>query len=226
MKVLVFGNRKKDIENLVKKTGFELVDQNPQFVISFGGDGTLMRAEHSFPDIPKIILKDSHICKKCSALSNEEILQRTKKGNYEIEKLLKLEVRASGKILTGMNDIVVHNKDPRHAIRYRISVNNQDTGKEIIGDGIIVSTPFGSTGYYRSITDSFFEVGIGLAFNNSTEQSDHVILKEDSSITMNVMRGPAVVYADNQEENIELNDGDNILIKKSKDYAKIVSINL
>ena len=204
MRVVVFGNRKRDIEGLVKKVGFELVDANPQFVISFGGDGTLMKAEYSFPDIPKIILRDSHICKKCSALSNEEILQRAKKKHYKVEKLLKLEVCAGDKILTGMNDIVVHNKDPRHAIRYHISINNKDTGKEIIGDGIIVATPFGSTGYYRSITDSFFEVGIGLAFNNSTEQSDHVILKEDSAIKMSIVRGPAIVYADNQEESIEL----------------------
>ncbi len=225
MRVVVFGNRKRDIEGLVKKVGFELVDANPQFVISFGGDGTLMKAEYSFPDIPKIILRDSHICKKCSALSNEEILQRAKKKHYKVEKLLKLEVCAGDKILTGMNDIVVHNKDPRHAIRYHISINNKDTGKEIIGDGIIVATPFGSTGYYRSITDSFFEVGIGLAFNNSTEQSDHVILKEDSAIKMSIVRGPAIVYADNQEESIELNDGSSVLIKKSKTYANVLNIN-
>ncbi len=229
MRALIFGNRKKDIEDLVKKSGFQLVSKSPQFVISYGGDGTLMRAEYSFPNIPKIILKDSHICKKCLPLSNEELLQKVKKGDYKIEKLLKLEAQASpaggqapDKTLIGMNDIVIHNKDPRHAIRYRIIIDGKNTSREIIGDGIIAATPFGSTGYYRSITDSYFEIGIGLAFNNSTEQSDHVILKESSIIKMSIIRGPALVYADNQEDFIELNDGDDIVIKKSEEYAQIV----
>ncbi|MEK9183956.1 MAG: hypothetical protein AAB890_02695, partial [Patescibacteria group bacterium] len=88
--------------------------------------------------------------------------------------------------------------------------------------GNIAATPFGYTGYYRSITDSYFEIGIGLAFNNSTEQSDHVILKDSSIIKMSIVRGPALVYADNQEDFIELNDGDNVLVKKSEEYAQII----
>ncbi|MEK9183610.1 MAG: hypothetical protein AAB890_00865, partial [Patescibacteria group bacterium] len=141
VKVLIFGNKKESIEKLVKKSGFQVVNESPQFVISYGGDGTLMRAEHNFPNIPKIILKDSHICKKCPPLSNEEILLKVKNGDYKIEKLLKLEAQAKGKTLIGMNDIIVHNKDPRHAIRYRVIINDKNTNREIIGDGIIAATP-------------------------------------------------------------------------------------
>jgi len=96
-------------------------------------------------------------------------------------------------------------------------------GGEIIGDGIVVATPsFGSTGYYKSITDSFFEVGIGLAYNNSTEQSDHVVLDENRIISIEITRGPAIIYADNQETSISLNKGDVATIKKSSQTAKIV----
>jgi hypothetical protein len=70
----------------------------------------------------------------------------------------------------------------------------------------------------------FLIVLLGLAFNNSTEQSDHMVLKEDSEIKIKIVRGPAVAYADNDEVEIPLEDGDIIEIKKSKDMARIIKI--
>ena len=176
-KVIIFGKNSSEIKPLIEKAGFLVVEKDSDFVVSYGGDGTHMMAEHAYPGIPKILLKDSLICKKCSPLGNDVVLDRVANGKYGIEDLMKLEVSAHGKTLFAMNDVILHNKDSRHAIRYRPVVLGRSLGGEVIGDGVVVATPFGSTAYYRSITDSFFELGIGLAFNNSTEQSDHVVLK-------------------------------------------------
>lgn len=224
MKVIIFSDSNNEAESLVKKFGFEIVQVEPDFVVSYGGDGTLMRAEHKFPGVPKIILRGSRICKKCPPFSNEEILDRIKSGSYVIEEFYKLEVSACGQNLVALNDIIVHNKDPRHALRYRLWINNKEIGREIVGDGVVVATPFGSEAYYRSITDSFFEVGIGIAFNNSTEQSDHMVVQEDSEIKIRIVRGPALVYADNQEKFIELQEKEEAIIKKSSQAARIVAI--
>ena len=151
-------------------------------------------------------------------------MKRVKNGKYIIEQSWKLGAEAKGKKLMGMNDIIVHNRDARHAIRYRLWNNDREIGQEIIGDGVVIATPFGSTAYYRSITDSFFETGIGIAFNNSTEQSDHMIVKENAVIKIKITRGPALVYADNQEEFIELEKDDEVIIKKSNQIVKIVKI--
>ncbi len=222
MKVLIFGMHKEKIEPAVRAAGFAIVEEDPQFIASYGGDGTLMRAEHAHPGIPKIVLKDSLICKKCSSLSNENVLELVRKDRYVVEELIKLEVSALGKTLYAMNDIALHNADARHAIRYAVSVNGAPVGETIIGDGVVTATPFGSTAYYRSITDSFFEVGIGLAFNNSTEQSDHMVLKEDSEIRITILRGPAVIYADNQRDTIMVDKGADIVIRRSSHKALIV----
>lgn len=189
-----------------------IVEQKPEVVISVGGDGTLMESEHHYPGVPKVLLRDSMVCKKCSVLPNDQVLARIVQGRYTVEELPKLEVSALGVSLFGINDIVVHNADARHAIRYRVNVSGVPMGDIIIGDGIVVSTPFGSSGYYRSITDSMFELGIGLAFNNSTEQRDHVVLKPDSVIVLDVDRGPVIVYADNQQQAISAGPGDEIVI--------------
>lgn len=222
MKVILFGKNISEIKPLVQAVGFEVVEKDAQFVISYGGDGTLMRAEYEYPGIPKIILKDSFICKRCSLLPNEEVLKKIINCQYFIEEFMKLEVKADGQKLYATNDIVVHNKDPRHALRYSLSVNDRPIGGSIIGDGVVAATPFGSTAYYRSITDSFFELGIGLAFNNSTEQSDHVVLKEDSIIKIKIIRGPAVIYADNQKNELTIDKDLEITIKKSPLKATIV----
>lgn len=225
MKALVFnGTKAGDIETLLKEYGFELVTENPDIVVSYGGDGTLMRAEQAFPGIPKLPLRGSMICKLCHALPNEDVVRSITEGNYTTEEYWKLEVRAKGNTIVGMNDIIVHNADPRHAIRYELFINDKNIGHKIIGDGVVVATPFGSTGYYRSITDSYFELGIGIAFNNSTEQSDHVVVKENSVVRIVVARGPAIVYVDNREERIALEEGNEVLIRKSDKVAKILRV--
>jgi len=224
MKVLIFGKESDLIIDLVKRSGFEIVQKDPEIIVSYGGDGTLMHSEFEFPSVPKLVLKGSRICKLCANFPNEEILERVKNGKYKVEEFMKLEAALNGKKLSALNDIVIHNGDPRHAIRYRMSVNGKEIGNEIIGDGLVMATPLGSTGYYRSITDSFFEVGIGVAFNNSTEQSDHMVLREDSVISVKVARGPAIVYADNQSDSITLGEEEELIVKKSEKTAKIVRV--
>ncbi len=226
MRAILFADDKHraTLEALVKSAGIECVADAPDVVISYGGDGTLMRAEYAYPGIPKLLLKGSAICKLCSPLSNEEVLKKFIAGRYRMEAVEKLEARAKGKILRGVNDIIVHNDNPRHAIRYHLFVRDKQIGDEIIGDGVVVATPLGSTGYYRSITDSFFELGIGVAFNNSTEQADHMVLGDEVVVRMRVVRGPAFVYADNQAEAIPLADGDEVVIEKSSDVAHIIRV--
>lgn len=224
MRVSLFGSNTNEIEPLVRQVGLTIVMGNPEMVISYGGDGTLMRSEHVFPGVPKLVLKGSSVCKLCAPFPNEEILSRVMKGNYMERTLVKLDARAKGKTLTAVNDIVVHNSDPRHAIRYRVTVDGKLFGGEIIGDGIVVATPFGSTGYYRSITDSSFDVGFGLAFNNSTEQSDHIVFDLHLEVELTLMRGPALVYADNVPETIELKDGERVIVAKSKETGILVVV--
>ena len=224
MKLLIYGKETAEIKKLAKKVGFKIVDKNPEVVASYGGDGTFMKSESEFPGIPKFALKKSKICKKCADLPIEETLRKVFEGEYSVEKEMKLESVYKGKRIVGLNEIIIHNIDPRRAIRYEVFVNDRKIDNEIIGDGVVISTPYGSTGYYLSVTDGTFEVGIGLAFNNSTEQSKHMVLKENSEIKIKILRGPAMAYADNNKLEIPLNDGEEIVVSKSKDTARIIKL--
>src|SRR3989344_4254115 len=63
---------------------------------------------------------------------------------YKILEFNKLDLLVNGKKeFTAMNDISLHFMPPR-AVRFSLKVNNKLICKEIIGDGFIVSTNFGS----------------------------------------------------------------------------------
>src|SRR3989338_5289594 len=111
MNVSIFGRNIAEIEPAVKAAGFRLGSKTPDLVISYGGDGTLMKAEAAYPGIPKVLLKNSQICKKCSILSNEEVLRKVYAGDYTTEELFKLTLQAVGTTLEAINDVSIHNAD-------------------------------------------------------------------------------------------------------------------
>lgn len=224
MRTIIFGHRKTEIEDFARAHGLTLVEDNPDIVISYGGDGTLILSEFHYPGVPKLLLKSSKICKLCEPFTNEEVLGRFIDGHYTKENLAKLDISAKGTTLHAVNDVIVHNADPRHAVRYRVTINGEEMDHEVIGDGVVVATAFGSSGYYRSITGSIFTTGIGLAFNNSTEQSNHIVLNEHDVIKLTITRGPARAYADNQETYIDLIEGDEVEIKKSRHSAHLIRV--
>jgi NAD kinase len=226
MKLVFVSTDDTKLEELLKpfEKHFSRATDAPDYVIALGGDGTLMRAEFQFPGVPKLLLRNSKKANLAHPHENERVLKEFFAENFTVREETKLLVHTGSRSAEALNDIVVHNADPRFAIRYSIVLDGKHIHDEVIGDGIVCATPLGSTGYYRSITDSTFGTGIGVAFNNSTEQTDHMVIPESSVITTVITRGPAVCYADNQETFFELKDGDVITVQKSKNTAKIVSV--
>jgi NAD+ kinase len=221
-----------DYEDLAKKffakykKEIEIVKKGGDFVASFGGDGTFFKSEFLFPSVPKIYLKYSRIGKLAHNKSNDEIISHILKNNFIIEEKTKLEISYKNKKKLAMVDILIHNKNPHTAIRMKVSIDNTLIDQnEIIGDGILLSTQLGSTGYYKSITRSYFEndENIGLAFNNSIDQINHIVLKKEREIKVEITRGIAEVFADNQKESWKLDKGEILNIKASKEKLRVVS---
>lgn len=208
------------------KNSIEIVKKDADFVASFGGDGTFFKSEFLYPNIPKIYLKNSRIGKLAHDKTNEQIISHILKNDFKIIEKIKLEVSHKNKIKLAMGDILIHNKDPHTAIRMKVSLDDKLIQEdEVIGDGLLVSTQLGSTGYYKSITRSYFESdeNIGLAFNNSIDQINHIVLKKEREIKIEITRGVAEVFADNQKENWKLDKGDKLFIKVSKEKLKVVT---
>lgn len=233
MKLLLHGKNAKNIASLVENLGFKIVNSNPDVVISYGGDGTLLSSECEYPGIPKLPVRDSLVCKKCPDHEEKVLLQHLLENKLELKEYKKLETTILYKTLTALNDFVVRNVLPIHAIRFQVtssmssrtdsgagSINNE----LFIGDGVVLSTPFGSTGYFKSITGKTFEKGWGLAFNNTTEKIPPIFLKDDDQVTFKLVRGDATLSFDNNPDVFNLDEGSELKIKLSDKTAKIYEL--
>lgn len=208
----------------IKVAGLNYVDQEPDVVLAHGGDGTLLIAERKYPGIPKLLVKNSKVCNKCTTHSIEDALQAVRKNTYKTQEHMKIEARVNGRTLSGMNDIVVRNTLPTQAIRFELKLGDEQFDEELIGDGIVVSTPFGATGYFYSIAKRSFNRGLGVAFNNLRTDIPHFNYDENKILYMKLTRGEAVLVADNNPELITVKEGETIIIQKSKDGAKLISL--
>lgn len=226
MRVALVGQDVSQVEKLLQGFGLVRDDRDPEAVISVGGDGTLLQAERFYPGIPKLPLRSSETSRKTHHHKAEFLLEKLVAGTLVEVPQMKLAATKGDHLLLALNDIIFHNKIVTSAVRYRVEINGYNHSGDIIGDGMTVATPFGSTAYYRSITHSIFQVGIGLAFNNSTEPVDHLVLSEDAVIRVCVVRGPALVAADNNRDWFNLGEGDSVTIKRASHPAKILSLPL
>ena len=64
----------------MQKLGFALDRKKPEFVVSLGGDGTLLHAERLYPGVPKLLSRDSALCQKCGDMLVGAVLKRIMAG--------------------------------------------------------------------------------------------------------------------------------------------------
>lgn len=227
MRILVHGKHLEDIQDYLDDPAFVLVDDKPDLIIAHGGDGTLLGLERQYPGINKFPVRDQRTAPLCAKHAYEKQFELLKNNKLNLFKLPKLVAKFNGHDVKGINDIFVHNENRASALRYQVLIDGELYVNEVVGDAVGVSTVHGSTAYYRSITHSIFRTGIGLAFSNSTEVTNHLVLPESSEITVRIVRGPAVVVADNDNhDNYKLVVGDEITIYQGDDYASILGLDL
>lgn len=222
MKVALVGQDSSGLLSLIRENGLEVDDAKPDVVISYGGDGTLLGAERDWPGIPKLVMRHTHACRKCPEHEDAVMLRRLAQSEVSRTVLMKLEATAKGRRLLAINDIMLHKDIATSGVRYRVWINDEPYSNEIVGDGVVVSTPFGSSAYYRSITRSFFRVGIGVAFNNNTEQVDHLVLRETERLRLVVTRGPALLCADNAPDPVAMEEGDEALVARAEETTVLL----
>ena len=212
----------KAVKTKVEDQGFRYQPASPDFIITVGGDGTFLQAERCYPGIPKLPVRDSLRCYRCHNEPLPVLLNYILEGRGMTLPKSKLEVHHADQGMTAVNDVVLRNANPTQAIRLGVSVDGQTVESEVVGDGIVTATPFGSTGYFRSVTHTQFDAGIGLAFNNSTEAKEPLILDEPSEITVEVTRGPGQLAVDNAPEIYSVETGGRLTIRQSDAIARLV----
>lgn len=225
MKVAVCGIAKHELEVYLRthyRHDIQLVKQKPDFVLCYGGDGTLLFAERLYPTIPKVMIRHSRVCQLCARLARETIIRLLVHGQYSVVEQPLLETTYRRQTLYGINDIMVAHGQVNTGLRYHLWLNGEPFADELLGDGVVVATPLGSTGYYQSITRSTFQQGLGIAFNNSIFSISNIVVPEDTVVKVRVDRGPGLIAVDNNDHLIPLRTHDTVTIQRSHRSTYVV----
>lgn len=213
LRVLPVGRNLDDLLPLLAEFPCTIVDNSPDVIISHGGDGTLLGAERSYPGVPKFPLRDRKNNPKCPRHSEKQMLTDFFAGRLVAGHLVKLRAETAGREpLQGINDIVISRDMDTSAIRFRVMADGQILQPRVISDSVIISTPFGSTGYFLSITRGSFRTGIGLAYNNPMDGESFNIVPHDCRLEIELLRGPALLGADNNPNFQRLENGECVVI--------------
>jgi NAD kinase len=225
-RIAIRGRNLDDLRAMLTAHPVTLVDDNPDLVISHGGDGALLGAEREFPGVPKFPLRDLAHNYPCPEHDPRIMLNQALAGELKSYEVSKIQACVNDETVVGLNDICLHRQNLASAVRFRLFINDEVYANQVVGDGLVAATTFGSTGYYRSITNSIFQTGLGLAFSNTTDPIDHMVLKESCVIKLQIIRGPGIVVVDNDPKEIPVDTGDEIVLQKAAAKAIILGLNV
>ena len=219
--MIVFNPTKRQLDDERTRVIDRYQDQIDNLVVCVGGDGSLLGAEIIYPGVPKLGVRVSKVCHHCHPEPKiEETLELIKQGKLAPREFYKLETEIGREKIMALNEISVMSTDPRVALRFRYQVNGQDS-EEIVADGIVVATVFGASGYFKSITQVEYEVGMGIGISNPTVPQIHRVVNDASKVMITIDRGPGRVYADNNQDSWTVESGEQIVIRKSEQKALI-----
>ena len=213
-----------------KKFNTPIENMSSDFVICVGGDGTVLKAQHilSPKKIPILSINMGTVGFLTEVEPEEifECLDALLSYDFFIEERLQLDVCCDDKWITVLNELVIMTSQPGKMLDLEISVD-EEIVDNVRADGLIISTPSGSTAYAMSaggpIVDPRVDAAIIIPICPFKLNTRPKIVPADSRITVKFNKedkyGLAVLDGVNDKEYGYM---DKIKLRKSEDVAYFV----
>jgi NAD+ kinase len=146
-----------EIRRFLGSNGVDVTDDDPDLVVSMGGDGTMLRASHQAHSSNALLLGvnfgDLGYLTEVDSGEEVDALKRVIDDDYRIEErmMLDCEVRSDGRIEhhVGLNEVLVERSARHRVVRLQVRIDGERLAT-FNADGVIVATPTGSTAYALS----------------------------------------------------------------------------
>ncbi|RYG37285.1 NAD(+)/NADH kinase, partial [bacterium] len=205
-------------------------------VIAFGGDGTLIRAAHlcSLKGTPilGVYYGSFGFVTQCTAKDLVPCLDAFFRGEVKLDSRIMLEaelLRGGHAVasLHALNEIALQRAVTARMLSFEVTINGHKV-TSYPADGVIVSTPTGTTAYNLSaggpILDPSVEAIVLTAVAPHTLSARPLVLGPDSEIRLRVERaGDAIVSSDAQTR-LHLLSGDEVRVTRSPRVTNLVVV--
>ena len=242
-----------ELEERMKKTGAEVCGVHEmndiktvdvgicECVLVVGGDGTMLRVAKDIMDyglpIIGVNLGDLGFLTEIEITNIENAIGAIMNDKYHIEERMMLDgvvcrENKLDKVTSALNDVVLSRRGDLQIIGYRVYVNGLYLN-DFFADGIILSTPTGSTGYNMSaggpIVEPKAQLMVLTPVSPHTLSTRSIMLSASDKVEVEILppkgnKGIEVgVYFDGGDSKI-LTEGDKVSITKGHKVIRILKI--
>ena len=200
-----------------------IFDFDCDMAIVLGGDGTLLRAQSKMkPETPifGVNMGTFGFLTEIEAADTFHALEEVLKGNYYKEKRSKLVVSHENHHYSAMNEVVIMTDKPAKMLHFEIQVDGEII-EEVRADGLIVSTPSGSTAYAMSAGGPIVDPKVGgfiiIPICPYKLGARPFIVSDNSEITVKLLKkGKTAVFVMDGQRNEEAEYEEEIKFKRSE----------
>lgn len=216
------------IKNLKLDVNYNLIsekisDFDSDMIIILGGDGTLLRTQSKMKkEIPifGINMGTVGFLTEIEVKDTFKTLKKILKGDYFIEKRSKLIVSHENHHYSALNEVVIMTDRPSKMLYFEVEVDGEVI-EEFRADGLIVSTPSGSTAYSMSaggpIVDPKLEAFIIIPICPYKLGVRPFVVSDKSEISVRLLRkGKKAIFVMDGQNNEEAEYEEEIKFKKSE----------
>lgn len=217
-------------------SGLEVFEGNnfsTDMVLSIGGDGTFLKAASRVgkKEIPILGINTGRLGFLADVLPDqmEDAFDEIYQGNYLAEPRRVLKLTCNGHVLKGypygLNEIAVLKRDTSSMITIHAYINGEPLNV-YQADGLVISTPTGSTGYSLSVGGPILVPQSGTI--SLTAVAPHslnvrpIVIRDDWEITLDVESRSHnfLIAVDGRSETCR--EGTRLTIKRADYYVRIV----
>lgn len=199
------------------------------FVITIGGDGTLLKAARLYSGLPVFGINLGRLGFLAQAKPDEieMAVEKLINGEYTIQNRMMLE--AVNEEITALNDIVIKGDSFSRTSRLYLSINSKPVC-DYLADGIIISTPTGSTAYTLSaggpVIYPSMEAIVVVPICPHTLTARPLVIPSDETIEISSCEScTGMKLSADGQNTINIKQNQTVTIKKSNKTAKLVILN-
>lgn len=219
------------MEESVREKIARFEEKNRQVRICYGGDGTLVSEWRRAQKDKKVLLpiRNYGQCPEHAGFLDDLLNRPEKFGDAKRE--LKMTLHPPVRCEFGsydslaLSEFLVTNADITEALRFDVLVNGEKYLGNVVATSFLVSSAFGATGYWSSVTRTIFREGFGMAFVAPTVGVSNLVLKPTDRAEVRFARGcSAKVSADKEVACADFSVGDVMRFETSCENVPIFGL--